>query len=250
MVFSKASKKVLGICVITLGFMAVVTGLYWDNYFFIVKKTKVNFLPATVNASIKEEAEQKAQLVLKKLEAQNIWRLNIEDVRDELMENSWIDTASVERDLPDGLRVEMKFKTIVFLYSDRQQRLLPVSSDGSLLGPVPVELAPDVPLIRNAKLVLNKEVLQRVIKFYRQIPQEGLISPRNISEVDWSDAEGFKVELNHSDEGFIVLGTENVSMKAKRVESVLKYLESQKQRWRVIDASFSKKVLVRLRKRS
>jgi cell division septal protein FtsQ len=251
MLFSKTSKKtILILCGLTFVFMAVVTGLYWDNYFFIVKKTKVNFVQSTVNRSIKEEAEQKVQLVLGKIERQNIWRLNLEEIRDSLLSNNWIENVSIERELPDGLRVEVKFKTIVFLYGDRSHRLLPVSTQGTILSPVPVELAPDVPLIRNSKIVTNKETLLRVIALYKKLPADGLISARNISEVDWSEAEGFKVDLNQSEEGFIVLGTENISMKAKRVESVLKYLESQKQRWRVIDASFSKKVLVRLRKRS
>lgn len=244
------SKKILSLCVIILLFMAAVTGLYWDNYFFIVKKTKVNFSHSSVNASIKEEAEQKAELVLGKLQNQNIWRLNLEEVRAQLLTNKWIETLSVERELPSTLKVQIQFKKVMFLFVDSKQRLIPISSDGEFLNPIALSHAPDVPLIKNASLATHKENLKRVTELYLKLPSEGVISSRNVAVVDWSDTEGFKVELVKSEDGFIVLGLDQVSMKAKRVESVLKYLGSQKQRWRVIDASFSKKVLVRLRKRS
>lgn len=230
--------------------MGGVAGLYWDNYFFIVKKTKVNFLRSSVNASIQEDAGQKAEVSLNSLKGKNIWKLELEKVQADILKDTRIESVSIKRELPDMLVVEMKFRPVVFVYIDVKQRLRPVAEDGTLLNSVAINQAPDVPILRNHQLAQDPKQLRQLVSLYRQLPSEGLLSPHHIAQVDWTESEGLKVELNHSEDGFIVIGSEHIPTKSKRIESVLKYLESQKTRWRVIDASFSKKVLVRLRKRS
>jgi hypothetical protein len=46
----------------------------------------------------------------------------------------------------------------------------------------------------------------------------------------------------------VVLGEDSLNTKVERVAQVLNYLSAEQIKGRVIDASFSKKVLVRLRK--
>jgi cell division septal protein FtsQ len=228
------------------------TGFYlWnDNYFFVVKATRLTMEPAPLHASLRTEIEQRAKSKLKAVEGQNIFSMSLQKLRENILTDVWIESVVIEREIPQEIKVRAKIKDVLFIYIDGKNRILPVTEKGQLLNPIAFAQAPDVPVIRNPAVIKNVETLSKVIALYKAIPREGVLNQRDIAEVDWSPVGGLRVELVHSEDGDVILGASDVRLKIKRVASVLKYLESQKQKWRVIDASFSKKVLVRLRKHS
>jgi cell division protein FtsQ len=144
----------------------------------------------------------------------------------------------------------MQLKPVVLVYFEGKKRMRAVTEDGSILPPMDLAYAPDVPLVRNSIFLKNEDARKKMLQLYLLVPNEGVISKSEVAEVDWNEAHGLVLEMSRGAEGEIVLGHGDVHLKAKRVANVLKYLESQNQKWRVIDASFAKKVLVRLRKHS
>ena len=87
-----------------------------------------------------------------------------------------------------------------------------------------------------------------MLSFLRQISKNELFNNKNISELRFREKEGLRVLLNTGLE--VELGKEDILNKSMRVEKVLQYLKSNSITCRAIDASFSKKVVVRLRNES
>jgi len=250
----RLSKKI----VIPLFFAVVLlaTAAVWnDDYFFAVKEVELQLEPSPLHRMLQVDVRKRIMSKLDTARDKNIWQVPLQKLRENILSDVWIESATIERDLPQKIRVEVKIKEVVFVYVDKRGRLLPVSEKGQLLNPIEFDHTPDVPVIRNADVVNSAGTLATVIELFRNLPREGLLSQQNVAEIDWSPVSGLKVELvsrpnSTIEDGKIILGIDQVHLKAKRVANVLKYLESQKQKWRVIDASFSKKVLVRLRKHS
>ncbi len=180
----------------------------------------------------------------------NLWQVPLKEIRRNLLEDPSVQSVSVERVWPDRVEVKLLLKTVVLVFFEGKKRVRAATEDGSLLPLMDLVHAPDVPFVRNSIFLKNEIVRKKIIEHYQLIPNEGVISKSEVAEIDWSDAQGLVLEMSDGVEGEIVLGHGDVYLKAKRVANVLKYLESQNQKWRVIDASFAKKVLVRLRKHS
>jgi len=244
------SKKIF-FPLLCLGLLASAGAWLWnDTRFFIVKATRLTMEPAPLETSLRDEIEQRVRGKLATLQGRNLWRLSLEKLRENILSDVWIESVVIERQFPQQISVHAKIKDVIFIYVDGRGRVLPVTPKGQLLNPISFAQAPDVPVIHNPEIIRNSETLAKVIELYAAIPSEGAITQASIAEIDWSPTGGLKVGLVRGENGDIILGASDVRVKVKRVTNVLKYLESQKQKWRVIDASFSKKVLVRLRKHS
>ena len=87
------------------------------------------------------------------------------------------------------------------------------------------------------------------MEVFQQIPAIGPLKKENIESVDFNSVSGLTLKLLDEDVE-VHFGQVNIQTKALQILRVLDYLKSQKHKARVIDASFTKKVLVRLRKRS
>jgi cell division septal protein FtsQ len=249
----KFSKKIL---IMVSLFMAVglsASLLYWDSRFFTVKRVSVTLLeidPQRNKSSLEEGAILFANKVLQQQSQKNIWKLNLEAISQAILKDPRILSVRVQRDLPSHLSAIIDVREVAILYQDKKGQIIPVTSDGVLLEAMALENAPDAPILRDMSVLRDQAKLKQIISLVSHLPEHGTVSRATISELRWSESEGLKVELMRSEAGIIVLGDENIPLRAKRAASVIKYLESQKQKWRVIDASFSKKVLVRLRKHS
>lgn len=247
------SKKILTFGSLFLAVGLIGSLLYWDSHFFTVKKMKVNLSSHQRIAKPSPFILEAIVAIEKKMEPyknKNILRLDLNQLSQEILKDKRILSVQLQRELPMQLSALIEVREIVLNYQDKHGSIFPVTFDGTLLSPVAIEKAPDVPVLRDEHVVKNPEHLKNVLALLMDLPQEGTVSRSTVSEVRWSDPEGLKVELIHEGTGMIVLGEKEIQLRARRAANVIKYLESQKQKWRVIDASFSKKVLVRLRKHS
>lgn len=249
----KFSKKILLFSLFTGSIILVSTLVYWDAYFFVVKKVNVVVDIHAIDSkkvTFKEEAVRSALKKLNRYKSKNILQLDLDRISQEILDDRKILSARVQRELPMQLSAVLVLRDVALVYQDKKGRVYPISSDGVLLDSLPLEKAPDAPMIRDEFVAKNLELMKRIVSLIAQLPESGTVSRSTVSEVRWTEAEGLKIELMDIGAGVVILGEKEIQLRAKRVANVIKYLESQKQKWRVIDASFSKKVLVRLRKHS
>lgn len=174
-----------------------------------------------------------------------LWRLPLAQIQNQVLDDVQVASVKVHRLFPNKLSIEVQKRSAI-LGLVVEGGVLPVASDGTLLAKIPFKQAYQFPLLKGQQLSQSKELRKKVIDFYNQIPREGLFSQDSISEIQFTDGEGYRMILNQSQMQVFFLD-EELGRKASRVEKVLRYLESESIKGRVIDARLSKKVVVRLR---
>lgn len=179
----------------------------------------------------------------------NIWSLSLNEIRRDFLAIDRIQDVEISRHFPNKINLLVRLNPIVFLYTDNRNQLFPITPRGTVMEVVQASHAPWAPILRNRKIVSSRDDLLKLIELYQQVPKINFLRADNIASVDFDNTTGLSIRLIQGDE-LIHLGQQDVATKGLQVVRVMDYLKSQKQKARVIDASFSKKVLVRLRKRS
>ena len=198
--------------------------------------------------------QQRLSSLLQDYRGKRVWEVDLVRVRASLVRDEWVKDVLISRTFPNEVRVLVRPKTVALIFVSKQNQFLPVVEDGSFLAPLITAqnaevLAglPDVPLLRGE--IFAQETARRleVVKFIAGLAERGPMGVGNISEIGWSSDDGYMLTLIQP-KIEVKLGEERVDLKALRVAQVLNYLTVNSLKGRVIDASFSKKVLVRLRK--
>ncbi len=174
------------------------------------------------------------------------WQVPLEQIYTMVAKDKRVREVSVYREFPNRLRVEIVPHTPVLAFLSNDNRFYPVAKDATLLpGQAASEIA-DLPIIRGEDLKDEPRLRAMAIELFDSIPLEGSLRKNAVSEIIYSRKDGFKIFLSGSGSE-IKMGDSDFSPKVSRVEKVLAYLESQGVKGRVIDARFSKKVVVRVR---
>ena len=242
-------KKILIITIPVIIIASLGWSLRYETEFFVIKDVPVE---------IEYELDQEIVLKLikpfvepktKALKGINIWKANLGDLRDNIISNEWIKNVTVQRKLPNKIFMKIDLQDIVLLYSDNKNRIYPITQSGKVLSVIDRTLVPEAPITRNKKILESESDRKQLIELLNEVPNIQSLNKDNIAEVDLLPVTGLTLELIN-EQATVHLGLKNISTKGLQVLRVTDYLKSQKQKARVIDASFSKKVLVRLRKRS
>jgi len=223
--------------------------IFRDTHYFAVEKTYVEAEFLANQASLLSHMKPSLLAEIADLKGQNLWKLSLRGVRENLLKNKWIKDVEIQRRFPSELKVSFSLQDVAFLYIDAKKQIRPVSLLGEVLPPLPVGLLPSAPIVRNSKIIENQELLNKVLVLMGQVPQIGPLNLDNVASIDYQSTTGLAFELIE-EEAIVFFGEQDIQTKALQVLKVTDYLRSQKQKVRVIDASFSKKVLVRPRKRS
>jgi cell division septal protein FtsQ len=184
---------------------------------------------------------------VKPFENKKIWQIHLQDMKAAIVRDEWVKEVLISRTFPAGLHIEVKPKMPVLVLVSSSNALLPVTEDGSLLNALPANAFPDAPLLRGELFLRDKAMRAKMLSFISDLPEHGPISRKNISEITWNKDDGVILTLMQP-KLELKLGDERLSMKVLRADQVINYLAANQLKGRVIDASFSKKVLVRLRK--
>ena len=200
-----------------------------------------NSTPA--EARLKERLES----TVRGLRGKKIWDIDLVNVRASLSKDEWVKDVLIARSFPNEVRVTVRSKTAAGVLVSSKGAFLPVTDDGALLSALPVGALPDVPILRGEIFANEPGRREAVIKFLTTLPSQGPIVAGNVSEVGWTGEDGYTLTLIQP-RTEVKLGEDRVELKALRVAQVMNYLAANSLKGRVIDASYSKKVLVRLRK--
>jgi cell division protein FtsQ len=177
----------------------------------------------------------------------NLWGLDVQSLATDLRKIPGVKEVSIDRIPPGKIRAAILFEKIVLNVVSNQGGLYPVTETSQILAKMKVASNLDVPVIRNKKLIQNPLLREKAVSLISQLPREGLMSQLSVAEVDVDSKNSFWLSLTSPDTK-IKISNEAVAVKAARVEKVLEYLQKNKMQARVIDAEFSKKVVVKLRK--
>ena len=204
------------------------------------------------------ELQSRLEQSLRSFDHLKIWEVGLGQIQAAIMKDGWVKEVRISRALPNSIRVLVKSETPVGVWmpayesaeslgADKQNQMIPIAEDGRMLGALDADSLPDVPVLRGSRIGNDESFRLKTIQFILSLPDQGGLSRRNLSEVSWTPEEGYVLTL--IDPHITVkLGDDQLDLKVMRVSQVFGYMSTNHLRGRVIDASFSKKVLVRLRK--
>ena len=181
------------------------------------------------------------------LKGKRIWEIDLSKMRASLARDEWVKDIAIARRLPNEVRVSVRPKSAALVLVSKQGEFIPITDDSELLSALPSGQLPDVPILRGEIFAKDRARRDRAVKLALALSEDGPLGRHNVSEISWTNEEGYVLTLIQP-KVEVKLGEERVDLKTMRVAQVLNYLSANNLRGRVIDASFSKKVLVRLRK--
>ena len=189
----------------------------------------------------------RAEKAIARFARKKIWEVDLGAMKSSLARDEWVKDVTISRSLPNGVKVKIEPKAAALILVGVKGELLPIAEDGVRLGALPADAIPDVPLLRGEIFSRDFAKRKQAIAFVNELPSNGPVSRRNVSELIWAKEDGYSVMLMQP-KVEVKFGDDGLSMKVLRVTQVLNYMSAHELKGRVIDASFSKKVLVRLRK--
>jgi cell division septal protein FtsQ len=237
------AKVGLTLLVVALAGFAVATAL--QRGFLSITEIKVRPLDPDVDGELFSRVQSSVAPKLSELVGKNILSVRLPGVRETVMSDRRVQQARVIRRFPDTLVVEVKPKHPVLNLLNNDGRLSPIAVDASLLPPVEVAQAFDLPILRGPQFRSDAGQREAAIALVSELPSEGLLRAATLSEIAYSKDEGFSVRLT-SQSGKIILGEGHFAEKFKRINQVLDYLYDRSLTWRILDARFTKKVVVKL----
>ena len=175
------------------------------------------------------------------------WEVPLSKVYEIASKDKRVRKVQIYREFPTKLRVEVEPQTPVLAYLSRDNRIYPIAADATLLPALSLRDIPDLPIVRGDEFRDEQKLREAALDLFEQIPAEGNLKKKAVSEILYTRKDGFKIFLNGTSSE-IKMGDADFGPKLSRVEKVLAYLDSQNIKGRVIDARFSKKVVVRVRK--
>lgn len=224
---------------------------------FEVSSIPVEILDASEDSRVKgapavgSEMRNRLEGAIREFANKRIWEVDLGELKASIVRDEWVSDVLISRSLPNEIKVSVRAKTPVLVYVSSSGEFFPVTEDGSLLSQLSPEDLPEVALLRGEffgkKTEESLSQRRKAAQFILSLPSEGPLSRANVSEVTWSTDEGYALTLIEP-KTEVKLGEGRVELKLLRVTQVLNYLSAKDLQGRVIDASFSKKVLVRLRK--
>ncbi len=227
---------------------SIFAGLYYLNSknFFAIEKIEVVLEQAPLEVEFMKPLLQRVDENLSELKGQALWEVKIAQIYENLQKESWIEKVSIIRNWPNQLKIRLKPYEVKLLYMNSKGDLRPVIRDGTLLSSVSVVRAPDAVILRGKIFEKNLELRNQAINMLEKLPVTGAFSQSTISEIRHDKKTGFWMSL--AQKGIQVrLGENHLELKSSRVGQVIEYMDAHQFKGRVIDADFSKKVLVKLR---
>jgi cell division protein FtsQ len=184
-------------------------------------------------------------LSLETYRGKSLWSLELADISRSIGGLNWVKSHSISRSWPSGLTVKIEPQEVKALYLGKNNRLIPIISEGRFLDPIESMVAPDVVILDGDVFQARTELRRRAIEMLEEIPATGAFSKKTISEIRWDAKDGFRMKMVRG--GLDVkMGEDQIALKSARVGQVLEYLANRGKTPKSLDANLSKKVLVKL----
>ena len=175
-----------------------------------------------------------------------IWKISLPDIKQKLAEFPLVKNLQIQKTWPHTLEVNYSLPPLRLIHQTHEGQFKILVGDGQWLGPVKWSRLPELPWARGDWIIKTPVLKATMLNLFQQLPATGALALDQISEVQFSEMDGFLLTLLKSGQQ-IRFGYDNFEIKSLRVSQVLDYIQTRGLESRVIDANFSKKVLVRLR---
>lgn len=213
---------------------------------------RIEDIQITLNENSKEELifqriRSSLQPRTKSYKGRYFWQVPLKTVFEAVTKDKRVKSVSIYREFPSILRIEIEPHTPVLGFLSSDGRVYPVATDATLLPPLPIGEAQDLPFLRGEDFKDEPALREQALELINAIPLDGAFRKSKISEIVHTKKHGFKIFVS-GQATEVQMGDTDFGPKISRVNKVMSYLDSRNIKGRVIDARFAKKVVVRVRK--
>lgn len=233
--------KILGI---SLSLLTVGVFLTLGFRLFLVNHYSVSTIDGVIESVFFEKIKKGTENQIQAYLGKPIWSVDLSALKDQIMAVRWIEDVRVMRWLPNELKVFIKPKKFVLNYLTKNNKIKPVALDGEFLPELELKEAIDLPIIKGTSFERDIKLRLKAIDLIESLPSRGLLTLDEISDITYQPRFGFEVNLINF-RLKVVFGEGDFTIKALRVNEVLDVLKKENIQDRVIDARYSKKVVVR-----
>lgn len=223
---------------------------YLDREDFQIEELRVELMsdedPSLLFQGIKSDVLPKLATFV----GESIWSVDLGDVLAVVEKDRRIKDVRISRRLPNKLRIYIEpHQALANILAKDARQIYPLSREGSLFAPLDLQEASDAPILRDSRFLKDIKLRKLALDLLLKLPENGDFSLESVSEILYSKKDGLVLVLG-LDENRVVMGDRDFQKRIDHVRRVVQYLRSENLRGRVIDARFSKKVVVRLRNAS
>ena len=247
-------KNILKISALIAGVvLAVGLTLHLDQKLFAIEAIDMAWTPQAKEYCVEQKLlceylQNEMNEKLKTVTDKKIWQVDITSLRQQLMQNNWFKMVAISRKYPNKISLVLDIEVPVALLAYNSE-IYAVAGDGQTLTNVKVSFLPALPVLKGENFFRSLSLRKLATNFLKDVVDNSELSPKTIAEMTYSKEENFSLLILPS-KTIVKMSADQVALKAARVAQVIEYLNSNQMNGRVIDARFSKKVLVRLRKGS
>jgi len=228
--------------------LCILTGIfhYSLNKWLVVSEIQLELQKEPVwEKDSMDEIQSILQSKLQTFIGKKIWQVSFDNLMEAMRSEPRVGSVNILRLLPNRFFIQIQpRKPLLVLLNPNKGTIHPLSMDGKVLPPLSPNQIPDLPILRG-KIFLEETAIRKLaIRFLSLMPEKGEFSQKEISEVKHSSREKSLTFILSKSGKPIKVGYDPIKMKTRRIESVLRYLNQQNIKWRVIDARFSQKIVV------
>lgn len=226
-----------------------VTYLFKESLIIVDRIELIESETATpTNMILFQRIRSALQPELDKYQGQPVWEISLRKLLSFASSDPRVKDVSVRRIFPNRIQMIIQPRSPLLALLDVKGRLHPIANDASFLPALSPAEGPDLPILRGLNFFDGDTERQQVVKLMEVLPEQGEFSRQSVSEVRLNKREGYEFYLSSGMK--VIVGEQLDQDQVSRVEQVLNYLKSRSVKSRVIDARFSKKVVVRVRNAS
>lgn len=214
-----------------------------------LEQVQVQLAESAPSNGLFERIQEDLSKQFKIYQGKPLYDISLDEMMKLVEDDKRVASATVQRTFPNQITVHITPRKPLALLLGLDGNLHPVATDASLLPSLSIQSSPDLPVLRGLSFFKDKNERVKIVEILEKLPTTGEFSREGISEIRMNRLGEVTLFLSESGERVLV-GKSLDQGQVHRIEQVLKYLRSRSIKGRVIDARFSKKVVVRVRNAS
>lgn len=240
--------RVLNKLIIALVGIAVLGALLFliDRSYFKLGSISIAQLDNSVRDWMFEDIKNKIQSETKSYVGKYMWDIDLKDLMSQVELDKRVNKVQVQRKFPNKIEVKILSHEPIAIFIDKKNKITPVARDGTFMPELKKGDFLDVPILRGESLFKESTVRKMAIELLLNLENKERANLQSVSEIIYDPKSGFTLIFSPDGE-ILKIGTSDFSKRLNMSDQVFTYMQSKGLKGRVIDARFSKKVVVRLR---
>jgi cell division septal protein FtsQ len=245
----KRTQVILKTLLATVAVLALLFGVFQflTSSLFRIVDVQIVLTNQASHSVLFHKIQESLDTRLSKYEGRYVWGVDLGQILDEVAQDLRVKNVDVTRQLPNKIFVKIEpYTPLLNIVTNNKKILYPVSRDGEVLPSVSSLEAIDSPILIGEIFLKDRELRLKAVELTLALPETGSISYRSVAEIRYDKKNGFQLQLQ-SLSTFVWIGFDDFETRIHRSHRVADYLQNEQLTDRIIDARYSKKVVVRLR---